>query len=199
MPSCTAPVKPDSQRYSVSPSSRQQLSSPASTSSSPPSDLSSRESSVWLSAMATSPLCWAGGDISLTSHHQTQPSGPRLRGRLSSEFKVQFLVIMITLPLSLSLGQVIANLKARIPRNPLSPVLYSSEYKDVNAGRFSLKFAQVPDCVTMAVTGNKFRKCDENIKSPSFQRDLNCRYLKSFLCRRLPSTFSHLYFPCIIV
>ena len=90
MPSCTAPVKPDFQRYSVSPSSRQQLSSPASTSSSPPSDLSSRESSVWLSAMATSPLCWAGGDISLTSHHQTQPSGPRLRGRLSSEFKVQF-------------------------------------------------------------------------------------------------------------
>ena len=42
--------------------------------------------------MATSPLCWAGGDISLTSHHQTQPSEPRLRGRLSSESKVQFFI-----------------------------------------------------------------------------------------------------------
>ena len=121
MPSCTAPVKADSQRYSVSSSSRQQLSSPASTSSSPPSDLSSRESSVWLSAMATSPLCWAGGDISLTSHHQTQPSGPRLRGRLSSEFKVQFFINYDNFTPSLSFPASSSRVQLQtLPRLPCS-------------------------------------------------------------------------------
>ena len=92
--------------------------------------------------MATSPLCWAGGDISLTSHHQTQPSEPRLRGRLSSESKVQFFINYDNFtPLSLISSFLIQGSAADIAKT----ALLRSEEKLAEAGVESVLVMMIHD------------------------------------------------------